>query len=76
MATVVSPPFCDVATFRGRLAARGGDAAAAADAARAADGAEVAESTLAPVEKVFRQLATLSAWSRVDVGAVHSLPSE
>ena len=40
MATVVSPPFCDVATFRGRLAARGGDAAAAADAARAADGAD------------------------------------
>ena len=37
---------------------------------------QVAESTLAPVEKVFRQLATLSAWSRVDVGAVHSLPSE
>lgn len=37
---------------------------------------QVAESTLAPVEKVFRQLATLPAWSRVDVGAVHSLPSE
>lgn len=37
---------------------------------------QVAESTLAPVEKVFRQLATLSAWSRVDVGAVHSLPSD
>ena len=37
---------------------------------------QVAESMLAPVEKVFRQLATLSAWIRVDVGAVHSLPSE
>ena len=37
---------------------------------------QVAESTLATVENVFRQLATFSAWSRVDVGAVHSLPSE
>lgn len=37
---------------------------------------QVAESTLAPVGRVFRQLAALPAWGRVDVGAVHSLPSE
>ena len=37
---------------------------------------QVAEVTMTPVGKVFRQLAALPVWSRVDVNAVHSLPSE
>ena len=38
--------------------------------------AQVADGTMTPVATIFRQLATANVWSRVDVNAIHSLPSE
>lgn len=37
---------------------------------------QVTSSTLIPIDKIFKQMIPLPVWGRVDLNALHSLPSE
>ena len=37
---------------------------------------QVTSSTLIPIDKIFKQMVSLPVWGRIDLNALHSLPSE
>ena len=37
---------------------------------------QITNTTLAPIRKVFSTMTSLPLWNKVDVNAMHSLPSE